>query len=71
MPRHGWWAEPHDHREIRHVEGCISRLGCRCAAYGDLNPRRRLPAYLRAELDEIDAELEERTRAAMKPGGET
>ena len=42
-----WKGEPSSYDDIEHISGCISRLGCRCAAYRDINPDP--PAYLRGE----------------------
>ncbi len=47
-----WSGEPRDHRDIKHVTGCIGSMGCRCSIYEDLNPRERLPAYLKDENEE-------------------
>lgn len=57
MPRYNMWVEPANYEDIEHIRGCISKQGCRCASYADLNPRSNLPPTLREELEALDKEL--------------
>lgn len=50
-----WKGEPRNHSDIKHIEGCISPNGCRCASYATLNPPETLPEYLKSESHWLDS----------------